>query len=180
MAPLLLPPSGPAILVKLPPAPPAAGTTEAPAQDGAALGASAAAASAGGTTPDNGDPSPAKRGRDVSSSEGRPEDSRDGGFYLRMEPVAGCLSTCEAVARALCVLESATGSGGTQSGGEVCEAVLRPLARLVEQQASTREGETQGRRGTPLPAAALRAAYVHTKALSQQTAQSPVAEVCDA
>lgn len=135
VAPLLLPPSGPAVLVKLPPATPAAGTAAPLPQDGAAPGAPAAAASAGVAAPDEGEPSPAKRGRDVGSSGGGPEDSSDGGFYLRMEPVAGCLSTCEAVARALCMLESATGSGGMQSGGEVCEAVLRPLARLVEQQA---------------------------------------------
>ncbi|PRW20396.1 DTW domain-containing 2 [Chlorella sorokiniana] len=48
-------------------------------------------------------------------------------LLLRMEPMVGCLTTCEAVARALGALEP--------QGSAVRDAVLRPLAQLAQFQA---------------------------------------------
>jgi hypothetical protein len=50
----------------------------------------------------------------------------EGPLLLRVEPEQGCMSTCEAAARALSQLEP--------RGGEVLEAIMRPLTKLVQLQ----------------------------------------------
>jgi hypothetical protein len=124
--PLVLPPNGPGVRVQLPLPPRTAAAAAAcepfAAQASAAAGepsagAQAAAAAAAGTRAAAGDEAP---------------------LLLRTEPMEGCLTTCEAAARALGWLE------GPVRGPVVKDAVLQPLAALARFQVGWQGGGHRG------------------------------------
>ena len=156
LSPHVLPPSGPGLRIQLP-LPTAAGAAAAVGEQVAAPGG-------------NGSPKLEREEQQLldargdlpgaraagASSHGGAEAAAGAGcqpaddmILLRMEPVPGCLTTCEAVARTLRWLE------GPAAGPEVQAALLSPLRLMANHQVGARAGLA------PTCFAALPAGHVH-------------------
>ena len=99
VAPIVLPPRGPATQVTLPPGPPSPHAQQGQQQE--------------------------QGQQEQQQQQQGGKDPRSGDLLLFMEPLPGCLTTVEAVARALYWLE----------GAAVHDALMRPLRRLIGVQA---------------------------------------------
>ena len=136
--PLVLQPGGPGVRVQLP-APSRDPQHHRQRQQPEASGAAAAEDAASAEASVDAGAAAAAAGSAASSGAAGlpPEAAADGPLLIRVEPMEGCLTTCEAAARALGCLEP--------RGGAVREAILRPLAQLARYQA--RGGGGVGRGG---------------------------------